>query len=153
MSTAMLPKAIINLWTLIFYNKATIFQTENSCATNLSLLLGLPICYRYPCWLCIEREEFTHLIWFGVYSISLSSLTIVFINVTKNSLWGNSFYFLFYFTILYWFCHTLTWIRHGCIWVPNPELPLPTPLSPSLWVIPVHQPHMTHIILTHIYGI
>ena len=21
---------------------------------------------------------------------------------------------LFYFTILYWFCHTLTWIHHGC---------------------------------------
>ena len=25
---------------------------------------------------------------------------------------------LFYFTKLYWFCHTLTWIRHGCIWIP-----------------------------------
>ena len=22
--------------------------------------------------------------------------------------------FIFYFTILYWFCHTSTWIRHGC---------------------------------------
>ena len=21
------------------------------------------------------------------------------------------------------FCHTLTWIRHGCTWVPNPESP------------------------------
>ena len=30
---------------------------------------------------------------------------------------------LFYFTILYWFCHTWTWIRHGCTWVPNPEPP------------------------------
>ena len=30
---------------------------------------------------------------------------------------------LFYFTILYWFCHTSTWIRHGCTWVPNPEPP------------------------------
>ena len=28
---------------------------------------------------------------------------------------------LFYFTILYWFCRTSTWIRHGCTWVPNPE--------------------------------
>ena len=26
-----------------------------------------------------------------------------------------------YFTILYWFCHTLTWICHGCTHVPNPE--------------------------------
>ena len=36
------------------------------------------------------------------------------------------FYFiftLFYFTILYCFCHTLTWIHHRCTWVPNPEPP------------------------------
>ena len=31
---------------------------------------------------------------------------------------------LFYFTILYWFCHTLTWIHHGCTWVPKHEPPL-----------------------------
>ena len=31
--------------------------------------------------------------------------------------------FLFYFIILYWFCHTLTWICHGYTWVPNPEPP------------------------------
>ena len=36
---------------------------------------------------------------------------------------------LFYFTILYWFCHTSTCIRHGCTHVPHPERPLP-PLSP-----------------------
>ena len=28
-----------------------------------------------------------------------------------------------YFTILYWFCHTSTWIRHRCTRVPNPETP------------------------------
>ena len=28
---------------------------------------------------------------------------------------------LFYFTILYRFCHTLTWICHGCTCVPHPE--------------------------------
>ena len=33
------------------------------------------------------------------------------------------FIFKFYFTILYWFCHTLTWIHHGCTWVPTPEPP------------------------------
>ena len=33
------------------------------------------------------------------------------------------FLFLFYFTILYWFCHTSTWIHHGCTRVPNPEPP------------------------------
>ena len=30
---------------------------------------------------------------------------------------------LFCFTLLYWFCHTLTWISHGCTWVPKPEPP------------------------------
>ena len=30
---------------------------------------------------------------------------------------------LFYFTILHWFCHTSTCIRHGCTCVPHPEPP------------------------------
>ena len=34
---------------------------------------------------------------------------------------------LFYFTILYWFCHTLTWIRHGCTRVPRHEPPSQLP--------------------------
>ena len=25
--------------------------------------------------------------------------------------------------MLYWFCHTLAWIQHGCTCVPHPELP------------------------------
>ena len=33
------------------------------------------------------------------------------------------FIYLFYFTILYWFCHTSAWIRHGRTRVPNPEPP------------------------------
>ena len=36
----------------------------------------------------------------------------------------------YYFTILYWFCHTATGIRHGCTWVPNPEPP--SHLSPHI---------------------
>ena len=46
-------------------------------------------------------------------------------------------HFIFYFNwrlITLWycsgFCHTLTWISHGCTCVPHPERPLPTP-SPS----------------------
>ena len=37
------------------------------------------------------------------------------------------FIYLFYFTILYWFCHTSTWIHHGCTCVPNPGPPFPPP--------------------------
>ena len=33
------------------------------------------------------------------------------------------FFFFFYFTILYWFCHTSTWICHGCTCVPHREPP------------------------------
>ena len=35
----------------------------------------------------------------------------------------SSFFNFFYFTILYWFCRTLTWIHHRCMWVPNREPP------------------------------
>ena len=44
---------------------------------------------------------------------------------------------LFYFTILYWFCHTLTWIHHGCTWVPKHEPPFHLPPH----IISLHHPH------------
>ena len=37
--------------------------------------------------------------------------------------WFIFIFTLFYFTILYWFCHTLIWICNGCTSVPNPEPP------------------------------
>ena len=52
--------------------------------------------------------------------------------------------YLFYFTTLYWFCHTLTWIRHGCTCVPHPEpcpilpphpIPLGHPSAPTLSIL------------------
>ena len=33
-----------------------------------------------------------------------------------------------YFTILYWLCHTSTWMRHGCTHLPYPEPPSHLPL-------------------------
>ena len=111
---------------------------------------------------------------FQKYQISINLISFV----------SYSFYFpcslllfFFYFTILYWFCHTSTCIRHGCTHVPHPEPPSHLPPIPSLWVIPVHQPQASCIlhrtwtgnyiiqsevsqkekhqysILTHIYGI
>ena len=40
--------------------------------------------------------------------------------------------YLFYFTTLYWFCHTLTWIHRGCTLFPilNPPR-TPSPSHPS----------------------
>ena len=43
-----------------------------------------------------------------------------FMNTSAAHQW---LYFFFYFTILYWFCHTSTWIHHGCTRVPHPEPP------------------------------
>ena len=39
-------------------------------------------------------------------------------------------FFFFYFSILYWFCHTTTWICHGCTRVPHPEPPSHFPPYP-----------------------
>ena len=42
----------------------------------------------------------------------------------ETTIWSSDstrVFLFFYFTILYWFCHTLTWIRHGYTWVPNSE--------------------------------
>jgi len=39
----------------------------------------------------------------------------------KNFIIISIIIFFFYFTVLYWFCHTSTCIRHGCTHVPLPE--------------------------------
>ena len=50
-------------------------------------------------------------------AITKYTISIIFFN----------YYYLFYFTILYWFCHTSTCIHHGCTRVPHPELPFHLP--------------------------
>ena len=50
------------------------------------------------------------------------------------------FILFFNFTILYWFCHISTWIRHRYTRVPHPEPSSLLPPVPSLWMVPVHQP-------------
>ena len=59
----------------------------------------------------------------------------IFVNKVMSLLFFFSFsFFLFshwfiliYFTILYWFWHTSTWIHHGCTRVPNPDPPCHLP--------------------------
>ena len=52
-----------------------------------------------------------------------------------NSLHQSHFYFIFffYFTILYWVCHTSTWIHHGytCVRTPEPPSHLPPHTIPQ----------------------
>ena len=50
------------------------------------------------------------------------------------------FYLFIFFTMLCRFCHTLTWIHHGCTCVPHPVPPSTSRPSPSHRVFPVHQP-------------
>ena len=59
-------------------------------------------------------------------------------------------YIYFYFTILYWFCHTLTWISHGGTCVPHPEPsfhlpPHPIPLGHPSAPVPRTQYHASNM--------
>ena len=105
------------------------------------LVLTLVICLSiwFPLFLL---NCFLFLIWKRVLCIgNITAFTVVVV-----VFFCHCFLFL-YFTILYWFFHTSTCIRHGCTRVPNPE-PHPTTslLIPSLWVIPVHQPQASCIL-------
>ena len=67
---------------------------------------------------------------FPAHNFSCFYMTRLFINpILTVSYYRFSIFILFiyllifYFTILYWFCHTSTWIRQGCTRVPHPELP------------------------------
>ena len=71
----------------------------------------------------------------------MSNKTFCFFFVMLCYIFFFFFFFFFYFTILYWFCHTLTWIYHGCTCVPHPEppshlpphtIPLGHPSAPAL---------------------
>ena len=55
-------------------------------------------------------------------------------------------YICFYFTILYWFCHISTCIRHECTRVPHPEPPSHLPPHTIPLGHPVHQPQVSCIL-------
>ena len=65
----------------------------------------------------VELGCFMNLItkWYKMFGIYYMIMYIIF--------FAFVFYLFIYFIILYWFCHTSTWIHHGCTHVPNPEPP------------------------------
>ena len=77
----------------------------------------------------------------ATHTLALFYLSSIFIFL---SIIFFKFYFVFNFTILYWFCHISKWIRHRYTCVPHPE-PSSLPI-PSLWVVPVHQPQTSSIV-------
>ena len=66
-------------------------------STNFGLCSSFSSLLRYNIRLLLEIFLFS---WW------ISSFLLFFLNLKKI--------FYFYFTILYWFCHTSTCIRHGC---------------------------------------
>ena len=68
----------------------------------------------------------------STYSITGGICRSVSINFSLHGSPFSTFFFkeANYFTILSWFCHTLTWISHGCICVPHPEPPSHLPPHP-----------------------
>ena len=63
-----------------------------------------------------------------------------------------------YFTILYWFCHTSTWICHRCTCVPHPEplshfpshtIPLGHPSAPAPSIL-YHALNLDWLFISHI---
>ena len=75
----------------------------------------------------------------GKATLKISSVLFIYLfyHFLIVKVFFNFIFTLFYFTILYWFCHTLTWIHHGCIRTPNPEFP--SHLPPH--IIPLDHPH------------
>ena len=71
-------------------------------------------------------EQFPHVVLVN-YSHNVNTQFLILQSVGfKNLCFFPCFFFFnfyFYFTILCWFCHTLTWIHHGCTCVPKHEPP------------------------------
>ena len=82
-------------WVAISFSRGSSWPKDR---TQVSCIAGR----RFTLW--ATREAHTH-------NLYVFFLFLIFI------------FTLFYSTILYWFCHTLTWIHHECTWVPNPEPP------------------------------
>ena len=78
---------------------------------------------------CTQQPMCSHFQpWPSLQQIVSLKLILSHSNICLHSLYFYLFiYFIYFFTILYWFCHTSTWIHHGCTSVPHPEAPSHVP--------------------------
>ena len=80
--------------------------------------------YLFNLYAFIEQKDYSTIL---LLQLTLWWLDLVFTSAVHFLLCSLEIY-IYNFTILYWFCHTLTWIRHGCTCVPHPEPPSHVPL-------------------------
>ena len=62
------------------------------------------------------------ILWLILFSI-MPSKTIRDVANDRISWFFNFYFYFILLTILHWFCHTLTWIHHGCTCYPKHEPP------------------------------
>ena len=93
-------------WSGLSFPSPGIFPTQGSNP-------ALPRCR----WIlyCLSHQGIPFYFYFFSIGTCQKFVSNKFLNFLKN--------FFFYFTILYWFCHTSTCICHGCTRVPHPEPP------------------------------
>ena len=72
----------------------------------------------YRPWCCKKSDTTEQLHFTSLHAWCKSALILFFLIFIFT---------LFYSTILYWFCHTLTGIHHRCTWVPKHEPPFHLP--------------------------
>ena len=100
----------------------SLISSQNLPPFNSHLFPFLP---PHVCWFSQTYTLFfPNCLWFQGPTLPSPSLPFIF----------------FYFTILYWFCHTSIWICHGCTHAPHPEphshlpphtIPLGYPSAPA----------------------
>ena len=102
--------ATIRMWTAQTQRSrctedSTTLPASNLAALKLSLMERKLESFGNTFW---EMRFTDFLFFFGIYKYIYRYILNFLIN-----------FFFFYFTILYWFCHTSTCIRHGCTRVPD----------------------------------
>ena len=111
LKVALLILFLIGLGIKIFFSSQIIFVfIFSNSFINSSMLDGIIFFILSEIVLIFMHSE--NILWYIVYSFFLKIYLFIYLFLT-----------LFYFTILYWFCHTLTWIHHRCRCIPRHEPP------------------------------